>query len=62
MIIGTEDVYFFWDIYNLSKWSKEWQAKYGYLILPGTFPDKVTPDIDFTNEFQCGAPVAEIVL
>ena len=39
-----------------------WQAKYGYLIQPGTFPDKVTPDIYFTNEVQGGAPVAEIVL
>ena len=24
--------------------------KYGYLMLPGTFPDKVTPDIYFTDE------------
>ena len=25
-------------------------AKYGHLMLPGTFPDKVTPDIGFTDE------------
>ena len=24
--------------------------KYGHMMLPGGFPDKVTPDIDFTNE------------
>ena len=25
-------------------------SKYGHLMLPGTFPDKITPDIDFTVE------------
>ena len=25
-------------------------AKYGHLMLPGTFPDKEIPDIDFTDE------------
>ena len=25
-------------------------VKYGYLMLPVAFPDKVTPDIDFTDE------------
>ena len=29
--------------------------KYGHLLLPGAFPCKVTPDIDFTDEavVQC---------
>ena len=33
-------------------------AKYEYLILLGAFPDKVTLDIDFTNEavVQCNVP------
>ena len=25
-------------------------SKYGHLMIPGGFPDKVTPDIDFTDE------------
>ena len=25
-------------------------SKYGHLMLPGAFPDKGTPDIDFTDE------------
>ena len=25
-------------------------SKYGHLMLPGVFPDKVTTDIDFTDE------------
>ena len=39
--------------------------KYGRLMLPsGTFPDKVTPDIDFTDEavVQCDVPVVKILL
>ena len=30
---------------------------------PGTFPDKVTPDIDFTDEVvvQCDIPVVKIL-
>ena len=33
----------------------EIMSKYGYLMLPVTFPDKVTPDIDFIDEavVQC---------
>ena len=48
-------------IYNFSKWAK---SKCWHLILPGVFPDKVTPDIDFTDEtvVQCDAPVAKILL
>ena len=38
-------------------------SKYRYLILPGAFPDKVTPDIDFTDEavVQCDNPVVKIL-
>ena len=25
-------------------------SKYGYLMLPGAFPDKFTPDFDFIDE------------
>ena len=37
-------------------------SKYGHLmLLSGAFPDKVTPDIDFTDEtvVQCDVPVAK---
>lgn len=39
-------------------------AKYGNLMLPGTLPDKVTLDIDFTGEAaaQCDVPVINILL
>ena len=39
-------------------------SKYGDLMLPGAFPDKVTPDIDFTSEVvvQCDVPVVKILL
>ena len=38
--------------------------KYGHMILPGAFPDKVTPDINFTDErvAQCYVPVVKILL
>ena len=38
--------------------------KYGHLMLPGTFPHKVTPDIDFIDEavVQCYVPVVKILL
>ena len=38
--------------------------KYGYLIIPGAFPGKVIPDIDFKNEIvvQCVVPVAKILM
>ena len=39
-------------------------SKYGHLTLPsGTFPDKVTPGIDFTDEavVQCDVPVVKIL-
>ena len=40
-------------------------SKYGHLMLPsGAFPDKVTPDIDFTDEavVQCYVPLVKILL
>ena len=39
-------------------------SKYGHLIPPGAFPDKVTPDIDFTDEavVQCDVPVVKMLL
>ena len=38
-------------------------SKYGNLMLPGGFPDKVTFDIDFTDEavVQCDVPVIQIL-
>ena len=38
-------------------------AKYEYLMLPGSFPDKETPDIDFTDEavVQCDFVVVKIL-
>ena len=39
-------------------------SKYGRLMLPGAFPDKVTPDIDCTDKaiVQCDVPVVKILL
>ena len=40
-------------------------SKYGHLMLPsGTFPNNVTPGIDFTDEavVQCDVPVVKILL
>ena len=39
-------------------------SKYGHLMLPGAFPDKVNPDIDFIDEavVQCDLPVVKILL
>ena len=38
--------------------------KYEHLMLPGAFPDEVTPVIDFTDEavVQCDIPVIKILL
>ena len=40
------------------------QVKYGRLTLPVVSPDKVIPDIDFTDEVvvHCDVPVVEILL
>ena len=38
--------------------------KYGQLMLPGAFPDQITPVIDFTDEavVYCDVPVVTIFL
>ena len=37
-------------------------SKYGQFMLPGAFPEKVTPDIDFTDEavVQYDVPVVKM--
>ena len=37
---------------------------YGHLMLPGAFPDKVSPDIDLTDEavIECDVLVVKILL
>ena len=39
-------------------------SKCEYLMLPGAFPDKVTPDIGFTEEaiVQWELPIVKVVL
>ena len=39
-------------------------SKHGYLMLPGTFPDKVTLDIRFRDDaaVQCYVPIVKIFL
>ena len=39
-------------------------AKYGHLMHPGASPEKVTHDIDFTDEaiFQCDVSIVKIFL
>ena len=39
-------------------------SKYEHLMLPGPFPDKVTPNTGFTDEpvVQCDIPVVKILL
>ena len=39
-------------------------SKYGHLTLPRLFPDKIIPDIDFTDEavVQCDVPVLKLLL
>ena len=39
-------------------------SKYGHLMLPGAFPDKVTLYIDFKDQavVQCDVPVVKILL
>ena len=50
-------------MYNFSK-CKIMVLKYGYLMLPGVFPGKVIPDIDFKDEVvvQCVVPVVQIFM
>ena len=39
-------------------------SKYGHLMLPGPFPDKFTPSIDFTDEavVQWDVSVVKVLL
>ena len=39
-------------------------SKYEHFMLPGAFRDRVTPDIDFTDEavVQCDVPPVKILL
>ena len=39
-------------------------SKCGHLMLPEVFPDKVTPNIDFTDQavVQCDVPFVKIIL
>ena len=49
---------------QLLKVGKIMLSKYGRLMLPsGTFPDKVTPGIDFTDEavVHCDVPIGKIL-
>ena len=50
-------------MYNFSK-CKIMVLKYGYLMLPGVFPCKVIPDIDFKDEVvvQCVVPFVKILM
>ena len=38
--------------------------KYEHLVLPGTFPEEVTLDVDFKDEavVQCDVPVVKVLL
>ena len=50
---------------QLFKVGKITLSKHGHLILPsGTYPDIVTPGIDFTDKavVQCDVPVVKILL
>ena len=56
---------FFFLVWNLLfKVGEIMVSKYGYMMLSGVFPDKVTPDIDFTDEavVQRDVPVVKILL
>ena len=44
--------------------TKKWFQNMGHFMLPGAFPGRVTPGIDFTDEavVQCGFSVVKIFL
>ena len=50
MIIGTADALFFESFTRFFKVGEMVVSKSGHLMLPGAFPEKVTPDIDFKDE------------
>ena len=49
---------------QFSKLGEIMVSKYGHLMLPGAFLDRVTPDIDLTDEavVQCDVPVVKMLL
>ena len=55
-----------WHCHNITFWVMDKiMSKYGHLMLPGAFPDKVTLNIDFIDEavIQCyDVPVVKILL
>ena len=59
-------VHNFFESFNLQffKVGEIMMSKYGHLMLPGAFPDKVTPYIDFKDEtvVQYDVPVIKILL
>ena len=64
MIIGTAGTNFLKAI-TIYKVDKVMVSKFGYLMLPGAFPDiESYPYIDFTHEVivQCYVPVVKILL
>ena len=52
------------NLLQFSELDKLLAVKYGHLMLPGAFLDKVTPDIDFTDEaaVQYDVPAVKIHL
>ena len=46
----------FWVIYSFLNCAKQWQTKYGHLMLVRAFSGKVTPETDFTDD----VPVVKI--
>ena len=57
-------IFLVWNLFTSFKVGRIMVLKYGHLMLPGSFPDKVTPAIDFTDEavVQCDVPVIKILL
>ena len=49
--------------FTIFKVGKIMVVKHRHLVLPGTFPDNVTPNIDFADEaiIQCDVPVVKIL-
>ena len=62
MIIGTVGRQIF-ESFTIFQKGRKIAGKYEYLMLPRIFPDKVTPDIDFTGKTvaQWDGPVVKIV-
>ena len=50
----------FLGIYNFSKCRNNGNAKYGRLLLPGAFPDKLIPIVDSTDEAVVQSDVSKV--